>query len=181
MMQVLRPSPQAEDTPWLDALPAVQRLLLSTDGTMTTALAAYHRETVGLRLLDQEIVTLSEPDATLELSAGERMLARQVLLFGTRSGAAFLYGRSRVALDRLTPEVRAQLLAGDDPIGLVLRNHRLETFRAPLGSGVGPGNSEVAAHLGHGLLCFKTYAVIAGGRPLMVVHEEFPATNRHAA
>ena len=23
----------------------------------------------------------------------------------------------------------------------------------------------------------KTYAVIAGGRPLMVVHEEFPATS----
>jgi chorismate-pyruvate lyase len=81
-----------------------------------------------------------------------------------------------VVLDRLSPEMRTQLLSGDNPIGLVLRNHRLETFRVPLAAGVRPGHGEVATHLGRGLLCFKTYAIIAGGRPLMVVHEEFPAT-----
>lgn len=162
---------------WLDALPPFQRLLLSNDGTTTTALAAYHGEPLGIQLLGQEVVALTEPDASLKLAAGERALDRRVLLRGERSGAPVLYGQSRVALDRLSPEVQAELLAGDAPIGLVLRGHRLETFRAPLDVGVRPGRDEVAAHLGGGLLCFKTYAIIAGGWPVMVVHEEFPATS----
>jgi chorismate-pyruvate lyase len=169
-------TPKDEDVEWLDALPPIQRLLLSTDGTMTTALAAYYGEQIGVWVLGQEIVVLAEPDEELDLTPGERVLARRVLLFGQRSGASLLYGRSRVALDRLSPEPKAQLLVGDTPIGLVLRHYRLETFRAPLDVGVRPGNGEVAAHLGSGLLCFKTYAIMAGGRPLMVVHEEFPAT-----
>jgi chorismate-pyruvate lyase len=171
----------AEEVDWLDALPAIQRLLLTTDGTMTTALAACHGEKVGVRLLGQEIVTLAGPDAALELGAGGKVLARRVLLFGQRSGTPFLYGCSRVALHRLDREVRAELLAGDAPIGLVLRSHRLETFRAPLDVGVRPGEGEIATHLGSGLLCFKTYAIIARGRPVMVVHEEFPATDLREA
>jgi chorismate-pyruvate lyase len=170
-----------EDLEWLDALPATQRFLLSTDGTMTTALAAYHGERVDIRLLGQEVLTLDEPDTTLELASGERILVRRALLVGTRSGASLLYGYSRVALDRLSPEVRAELLAGEAPIGLVLRDHRLETFRALLDLGVRSGRGEVAAHLGSGPLCFKTYAIFAGGRPLMVVHEEFPTADRGEA
>jgi chorismate-pyruvate lyase len=94
-MQTLPSTTPGEDAEWLDDLPAVQRLLLSTDGTMTTALAAYHGETIGVRLLGQDIVTLPEPDATLELFAGERVLARRALLVGKCSGTSFCYGRSR--------------------------------------------------------------------------------------
>jgi hypothetical protein len=37
VMQALRPSPPGEEVHWLDALPAVQRFLLSTDGTQDAA------------------------------------------------------------------------------------------------------------------------------------------------
>ena len=33
---------------------------------------------------------------------------------------------------------------------------------------------EAASHLGPGDVCWRTYAIISGGRPLIVVHEEFP-------
>lgn len=162
-----------ESAEWLNALPPLQRLLLSTDGTMTTALAAYHGEPIDIQLLSQHVVALSERDATLQLPAGGRVLWRRVLLYGRHSAARLLYGRSRVALDRLSQEVQAELLEGDAPIGLVLRQRRLETFRSLLDLDLRPASAEVARHLGVGLVCSKTYAIIAGGRPLMVVHEEF--------
>ena len=156
-------------------LPAAQRLLLTTDGTVTTALATLAGERVCVRTLSQDVVEIDEDDEELALWAGGKILDRRVLLSGAGSGTPLLYGASRIVAHRLPRPVRDALLHGGAAIGLVLRAHEIETFRVPLSVGVAPASEAAAAHLGPGLMCQRTYAIRSQGRPLMIVHEEFPA------
>ena len=109
----------------------------TTDGTVTTALATLVDEPVGVRILDQRATVLACDDDELDLDAGESVLERRVLLHGARSGAPLLYGASRIVMSRLPRGAREALRRGDVAIGAVLRAHRLETFRVPLGSASG--------------------------------------------
>jgi beta-ribofuranosylaminobenzene 5'-phosphate synthase len=163
-----------DDDRWLADLSPLQRFLLFTDGTVTPALSAYIGEPIGVRVLRQERTILARADAALDTAGGRPILERRVLLHGTASGTVVLYADSRVAVERLTVPVRDDLLAGELPIGMVLRRHRVETFRESLGAGRRPATGEAAAHLGRCDVCWRDYAIVAQGRPLMVVHEEFP-------
>jgi beta-ribofuranosylaminobenzene 5'-phosphate synthase len=166
---------QAHDSELVQRLPALQRLLLTTDGTVTTALGTVVSEPVGVWLLDQQLHTLAYDDHELWLQAGCDTLLRRVLLYGSRSGTALLFGCSRIALGRLPSGALQALLDGDVPIGLALRTHRIETFRAPLSIGVGPATGDAAALLGAGLMCRRRYTIESGGLPLMVIDEQFRA------
>ena len=166
---------QPHETELVRRLPALQRLLLSTDGTVTTALGTLIDEPIGVWLLDQELHSLDYDDYELQLEAGRQALIRRVLLYGSRSGTPLLFGSSRIALSRLPRAAGDALRSGDVPIGLVLRTHHIETFRAPLSIGVKPASEEAAALLGAGLMCRRTYAIEAGGLPIMIVQEQFRA------
>jgi len=195
MLAVLPRHPQSPDLAWhgswsprraLEAariadLPVLQRLLLTTDGTVTTALATLMGEPIGVRTLAQRSVVLSADDDELALTAGERVLERSVLLHGAASGTPLLYGASRIASDRLPRGARDVLLGGGVAIGLVLRSYQLETFRAPLSVGVRTASADASAHLGSGLMCWRRYAINAGGQALMIVDEQFPAAGFGAA
>lgn len=156
-------------------LPVLQRLLLTTDGTVTTALATLTGEPIGVRTLDQRTAVLGSDDDELGLEAGERVLERSVLLHGADSGTPLLYGASRIVSQRLPRGVREALIGGGVAIGLVLRSYELETFRAPLSVGVRPASAGAVPHLGSGLMCWRRYAINAGGQALMIVDEQFPA------
>ena len=166
---------EADERASVARLPALQRLLLTLDGTVTTALATIAGEPVAVKMLSQEVVALAQDDAELALWAGGNVLDRRVLLHGADSGTPLLYGASRIVAHRLPRPARDALVAGGVAIGLVLRAHEIETFRTPLSVGVAPASEAAAAHLGPGLMCQRTYAIRSQGRPLMIVHEEFPA------
>ncbi len=166
---------EADEAAAVAELPAFARLLLTTDGTVTTALAAIAGEPVGVRTLAQESVALSDDDEQLSLWTGAKVLERRVLLHGAHSRTPLLYGASRIVTHRLPRPARDALLGGEIAIGLVLRTHEIETFRVPLSIGIKPASYEAAAHFGPRLMCWRTYAINAGGRPLMIVHEQFPA------
>jgi chorismate-pyruvate lyase len=156
-------------------LPALQRLLLTMDGTMTTALAMLVGEPIGVRLLDQHTTVLAEDDDELWLRAGGEVLERRALLHGAQSGIPLLLGVSRIVAQRLPRAARAALVGGDVAIGLVLRTNEIETFRAPLSVGVKPASEEAARHLGAAPMCWRRYLIKTADRPLMSVDEQFPA------
>jgi chorismate-pyruvate lyase len=156
-------------------LPPVQRLLLTTDGTMTTALATLLDEPIGVRTLYQDTAVLTDADDELALWAGDTVLERRVLLHGADSGTPLLFAVSRIVASRLPQAARAALTGGAVAIGIVLRAHEIETFRLPLSIGVKPATNEAARHLGGALMCSRRYLVKAGGRPLMSIDEQFPA------
>jgi chorismate-pyruvate lyase len=169
-------SPRREnDAVRVAELPPVQRLLLTTDGTMTTALATLLDEPIGVRMIHQHRAVLAEGDDELSLSAGREVLERQVLLHGADSGTPLLFGVSRIVTSRLTSAAATALIGGDVPIGLVLRAHEIETFRLPLSVGVKAPSDEAARHLGAAPVCRRRYLIKAGGQPLMSVDEQFPA------
>lgn len=169
-------SPRREnDAVRVAELPPVQRLLLTTDGTMTTALATLLAEPIGVRMLHQDTAVLAEDDDELALWAGDTVLERRVLLHGADSGTPLLFGVSRIVASRLPAAARAALAGGDVAIGIVLRAHEVETFRLPVSIGVKLAGDEAACHLGGALMCWRRYLIKAGGRPLMSIDEQFPA------
>jgi chorismate-pyruvate lyase len=162
-------------------LPPLSRLLLTTDGTVTTALATIADEPVAVRLLGQQMVAIDGDDAELALWAGANVLDRRVVLHGAASARPLLYGATRIVPHRLPREARDMLLGGDVAIGLVLRALELETFRIPLSIGIKPASDAAAAQLGTGPMCVRRYAITRAGRPVMIVREEFPADGFGAA
>lgn len=75
---------QPHDSEFVQRLPALQRLLLTTDGTVTTALGTVISEPVAVWLLDQRLHALDYDDYELQLQAGCELLLRRVLLYGSR-------------------------------------------------------------------------------------------------
>lgn len=161
-----------------DAAPLTrfQRMLLATDGTLTHILEAYADEPIEVEKLLQAFDTSTDDDAHLDLGYDEKVLRRRVLLRGRTSGRNLLYAEVVVVADRVDPVFLAGVVGTDKPIGLLLAESRMETFREILVAGrraagaVGPRFGLPPASD----LVFRTYRVLAGGRPIMLITEQFP-------
>ena len=113
-------------------LDPLDRMLLSTDGTVTTLLEACVGEAIATRITrragpaapDRLHATEGRwwhPDETLlEFVPGERVTARRVVLTGVRSDVPFLLGESLVAVDRLPADVIERLTRAGASLGRVL-------------------------------------------------------------
>lgn len=152
-----------------------QGLLLGTDGTVTNVLEAFAGEPVEVVKLRQEFDTANQGDADL-LVSGEEVLRRRVLLRGRRSRQSLLYAEAVVVLDRVDPVILEGLLRTDKAIGVLLAERRAETFREILRIGREPAGP-CAVHFGidpAAEVVWRTYRIIAGGRPAILITEKFP-------
>lgn len=169
------------DAPLLSdpSVDALQRILLSTDGTVVQILEAFFRDPIRLASHVQFIAPISPTDAYLEPTGDETVLRRKVLLQGTRTGRNYIYADTTIVLDRLEPSMREDLLSTTEPIGRLLRAHRTETFREMLHMGRRRAES-LAGEFGidpDEELLFRIYRILAGGQPIMLLAEHFPAAN----
>lgn len=157
---------------------SLQEILLRTDGTVTHILEACAQEPIGIVNLSQEERLCDSADPYLQLQRDEPVLVRRVLLKGLQSGLTMMYADSTMVLDRLQPVFIDAIRRGDRPIGPLLAENRTETFREILLVGqeaAGP----IAAFFGvdpASPVFLRTYRIIAGGRPLMLITEKFPVT-----
>jgi chorismate-pyruvate lyase len=122
-------------------LDPLDRMLLSTDGTVTTLLEACAGEAIATRVTRQAGPAAPDrllaeegrwwhPDETLlELVPGERVTARRVVLTGVRSDVPFLLAESLVAVDRLSAEVTERLTRAEASLGRVLLAGSVATRR----------------------------------------------------
>ncbi|HET9052063.1 MAG TPA: chorismate pyruvate-lyase family protein [Candidatus Dormibacteraeota bacterium] len=157
----------------------LQRILLVTDGTVTHMLEAYAREPIRVVKLHQSIEPCTDDLPDLELDRGHDVMRREVLLQGSRSGHIFIHAVSRIVPDRLDDALRRGLEESTKPIGLLLEESRTETFREILTSSREPAGSS-ALHFGidpAAALISRSYRVISGGRPIMLITERFPAAS----
>ena len=107
-------------------------------------------------------------------------MTRRVVLRGRTTGRTLLHAETLIAVGRLHPAVRTGLLATSEPIGRLLTAARLETFRDILSSGVTPAGA-VGEHFDIAEdedVFVRTYRIIAGDRPIMLITEKFPTTLR---
>lgn len=158
------------------SLSAFQRILLTTDGTVTEILEAFAGESIRLVKLFQETAVLTTASSALEVPWGHNVLRRHILLQGRMSLVNFLYAESAIALDRLAPAVRDGLILSHKPIGLLVLEHRIETFKEILDCAREPVGA-LAEHFHvdeDAVLISRTYRMITAGQPIMVITEKFP-------
>jgi chorismate-pyruvate lyase len=144
---------------------------------MTRILEAYAEEPVRVLKLSQSIVSYDARATDLGVAAGERLLRRVVVLRGGVTGRPFIHADAVLVLDRLPPTVRDGLVSTDKPIGRLLAEARVETFREMLESGRVEAQ-EWSAHFeipATADLLYRTYRIVTGHRPAMLITERFPA------
>lgn len=165
----------------LRALTPYQRALLMIDGTVTKFIEAYTLEPVEIVRLSQTTQRLAEDHRWLEAPRGMNVIAREVLLRSRYSQAPLAYAASLVVPERLPPDVQQGLEMHGQGLGKILLNRQIETRRELLWYGMEqPKRLPEDFHqlLGREFIS-RTYRIIAGGQPIMLINEKFaPAADR---
>lgn len=160
-------------------LTRLQRILVTADGTLTRMLEAYAGEPIAVLKLHQFYDRVTDADAALDLANGAAVLRRRVLLCGEVSEERFLYAEAAVVPDRVDAEFLDGLLTTDKPIGALLVESGCESRRQILGVRIEPAGA-CGRHFALGPeapVVARTYAVISGGQPIMLITERFPASS----
>jgi chorismate lyase len=155
--------------------PLPVRMLLNTDGTVTSLLEACFGAPVVVDTIANEVDDRLPTPLELEVEPHRPVLWRQVVL--RIDDRPVLRASSVLALDRLDDRARAALLAGDEPIGTVLR--RFDTRRELLSQAVGEATAADELDLGVDpgeRVHARAYRILSAGRPLAIVTERIPAS-----
>ena len=156
-------------------LPPFLRALLVTDGTVTKLLEAYFWEPVAVDTLEQRLETAEQPVPWIGLGIGDRCLIRDARLRGVHSGHAFAEALSLIRIERIPKDFRHRLINREIGIGVLIRDSGLESYREVLDvgldhSGTPPGDQRGGADQ----IVFRTYRIIIGGHPVILITERFP-------
>jgi chorismate-pyruvate lyase len=156
------------------SLSLFQKILLTTDGTVTHLLRIYTGETIKVNKIAQEIVMSDTPESFL-CAPGTPVLKRIILLSGTQN---YLYAESVFVFERLSRSIQYKLLETDQPIGLLWKEEKLETNREIIECRTEPG--ETLAHYFNiepqTLMLSRTYLVYHQQNVLGSITEKFPIT-----
>lgn len=155
----------------LEELPPVLRTLLVTDGTVTKILEAYFWEPVEVKALHLDVCSTARAVPWLNLSAGEKVLARDVELRGARSHNRYARAFSIIKLTEFDADLRDALVQGSVGIGVLLRESGLETYREIMTVGM-----DVNAADHPGLQVYRTYRITRANKPVILIRESFPLT-----
>lgn len=157
-------------------LSTFQRILLTTDGTVTEILEAYLYEKIQVVKLSQAPVVLNEDIKPLKLRKGSNVIVRKILLQGKVSRKNFIYAESIIVPDRFDQKVRDGLEKSKKPIGQLWLEYRIETFREIVDSGVEPANdvSEYFQITRDQKVLYRTYHVFSNKKPIIMITEKFP-------
>jgi chorismate-pyruvate lyase len=159
-------------------LSSFQRILLTTDGTVTEILEAQLWEAIQIVKLYQDTIETNASVPYLDIGPGHAALVRKVLLRGKCSHKNYIYAESIVVPDRLDERIRDGLIETRKPVGQLMLEARTETFREILTCRMEPAE-EVGEYFDiapSANLISRTYRVFANKQPIMLITEKFPET-----
>lgn len=194
-MSAAEPSPVTEAPPSLSEqvarhlaigdLPPIVRTLMTTDGTVTETVSAFFGEPVNVRVLSQGFRAYQgQNHPELAARGGARLLDRAIVLFGEKTGTRYAAASSRIVPSALPSGMQEALLAGTQPLGRLMLEYRLETFKEIVACGrcgaaepphLGAQAADALSMDAADPVVWRTYRVISGGRPVMSITEVFPA------
>ncbi|MGL6161290.1 chorismate--pyruvate lyase family protein [Microbulbifer sp.] len=153
-----------------------QRILLSSDGTMTNLLEEISRESLCARKFFEDVGAADFDIPELELCAGQLLWRRTVTLQGNLSGINYLYAESLIAPGKLDEKFSDMLLKTKAPIGKMWDLFQVETYKSLVEWGEEPaGNTAKYFSISEDeALLFRTYRVFSRGKPVMRITEKFP-------
>ena len=156
-----------------DSLSEFQKILLTTDGTVTQLLEIHTGEKMRVVKLGHAMV--AGGPHWLQVSGTEPVLSRRILLRGeTRP---WLYANSWLVLSRLPAGMQQTLLHTDTPIGQLWRHARLETYREIVDFRR-ESDPAIGALFGAGEdLLSRSYVIRSGGAVMGLIEEKFPVTH----
>lgn len=157
-------------------LSAFQRIILTTDGTLTDILEAYLSEKIHLIKLSEGMITLLEDHKPLALEMGQETIERKVLLQGRISRKNWIYAESLLVPERLDARLRERLIVSQEPMGRLWLEHRLETFKEIIHM-ARESVGDLADHFQlsrEDILLSRTYRVFSNRQPIIVITEKFP-------
>ena len=158
------------------ALSPFQRIILTTDGTLTDILEAYLFEPIQVIKLSEVLVTITNKVPQLELEKGTDVIDRKILLQGKISRKNFIYAESIIVPDRLDEKFRNSLLNSQVPLGRLWLEHKLETFKEIIDSSKEPAN-ELSSYFNispEDKLFSRTYRLFNNRSPIIMITEKFP-------
>lgn len=177
------PDERSEPAPALASLSLLQRILLTTDGTVGRILEQYTGESIEVVKLEQSFepaqkgqVELGLSDPELGYMGPEKVLLRRVILRGSRSGQNLIYAESTFRTEKLPTGLLERLLSTAVSIGQLLTEQRMETFREILASGQEHAG-EACTYFGlepSDMLLFRTYRIFLSSQPVVMITEKFP-------
>jgi len=152
----------------------IQRILATTDGSITAILEAIVGEEIKVETVEQKVIEANKEIAKiLEIDEGDEINYRVVNL---RAKDVLAHAVSYTPLKRLRPEFREDLMKADMPIGKIMRKHRIEARRE-----ISWWRVEKAGELGkifgidgEDKVLVRNYSIIHSGEVLINITEYFP-------
>lgn len=157
-------------------LSVFQRIILTTDGTLTEILEAYLSEKIRLVKLSESIEPVTRDILSLDIATGQEVMQRKILLQGKISRNNWVYAESMLVPDRLDEKLKNGLLVSREPMGRLWLENRLETFKEIVDSAREPAE-DLADYFKierSDKLLSRTYRVFSSARPIILITEKFP-------
>ncbi len=159
-------------------LSPVQKMLLGTDGSVTSILEVITGSPVEIETLVQKVVPADESVAQeLKANPGDDVNYRVVKLKRADTGETLIYAVSHTPLGRLEPSFKDDMMRADIPIGVILKKHKIETRRDLLGAKAFQADdtmSRVFNIFSKELMLSRDYRIVRNGEPLISITETFP-------
>lgn len=153
-------------------LSSAQKILLTTDGSVTAILDVLKGH-VDINTLVQEFIPADEEMAkNLDIEEGETVNYRVVVI---RSNEPLIYAMSLVPLKRLDNDFKEDLIRADIPIGRILKKHNIESRREIKSVYVEDVNEELSdIFKTTSPMLSRTYNIIHHDEILIWLKETFP-------
>ena len=154
-------------------LSGVQKILLTTDGSITAILDVLYGK-IDLQTLSQHFAKATAEQAKLvEASEGDELNFREVLLH--LQGKPLMYAASEIPLLRCGDGIALDLMQADIPIGRILKNHQVESRRKINGIYIEKPTAQLREifRTDEEMLA-RDYSIIRHGEILMWIKEVFP-------
>ena len=156
----------------LGPLSSAQKILLATDGSVTTILDVLTGH-VNIRTLLQEFRSADADVAgILDVDEGDTVNYRVVVIEGKEP---LIYATSLIPVDRLDNDFKEDLIRADIPIGRILKKHNIESRREIKSVAVEESNQHLQEiFVTDTPMLTRTYNIIHKDRVLIWLKETFP-------
>jgi beta-ribofuranosylaminobenzene 5'-phosphate synthase len=159
-------------------LSPMQKILLGTDGSVTSLLEVVTGSPVEIETLVQKVVAADEAVAKeLMVNPGDQINYRIVKLKNAKTGETLIYAVSHSPLKRLDISFKEDMIRADIPIGVILKKHLIESRREITNIGFAEADQEYSQVFNifpRELMLSRDYKIFRHGEPLIAIQETFP-------
>lgn len=150
-----------------DDLGAPGRILLTSDGTVTATLQQIVGEQIVTAQLDQSMAAVDPETRALMSDPVARLVTRTTQLVGAATNTIYVRAKSVFSMSAMPRLVRTELLRTGEPIGRLIRKHRVESFREIISVHIPEHPAPMAPS--------RQYLIYIGGSPAVLIEESFTA------